>query len=146
MCYVIVTCRSLLWILVSLVALVLMLSALVSPAWLVGAPRSVEVGNNSVWLTYRPSLGVYTRCKLARGDRFYCSTVTVRGLSTDPSVFPTLWKVTMVSISFGKCLHGLRTTKFRCHKSYLVSTYISVEVFLRLGSLTSLFCFSTFYP
>lgn len=107
MCYVIVTCRSLLWILVSLVALLLMLSALVSPMWLVAGPRSVEVGNNSAQLTYRPSLGVYTRCKLARGDRFYCSTVTVRGLGTDPNVFPTLWKVTMVSISFGECLLSL---------------------------------------
>lgn len=98
MCYIIVTGKSLLWALISLIALLLMLSALVSPKWLLGVPKDVTVGNQTT--KYTPSLGIYTRCKLVK-DEFYCSTIAVRGLATDSEIFPIAWKTAMVFISLG---------------------------------------------
>lgn len=86
------------WVLVSLVALLLVFSALVSPKWLVAPTKEAKVGNTT--LTYTASRGIYTRCKLVK-DEFYCSTIAVRGLATDSDVFPIAWKTAMVFISLG---------------------------------------------
>lgn len=64
MCHVIVTCRSMLWTLLSIVVAFAELIAFMSPDWLLGSPRSdsntsgagVDSGE------YRPSLGLYSRC------------------------------------------------------------------------------------
>lgn len=55
MCHVIVTCRSMLWTLLSIVAAFSELIAFMSTDWLVGFPRTPEE-------TYRPTLGIYGRC------------------------------------------------------------------------------------
>lgn len=102
MLYVIVTGRSLLWVLVSLTSLLLMLSALVSPKWLIATPTDVTVQNKT--LTYTASLGIYTRCKMMKNE-FFCSTIAVRGLATDSDVFPTVWKTSMVFICLGMCIY-----------------------------------------
>ncbi|KAM9821345.1 LHFPL tetraspan subfamily member 2a protein-like [Syngnathus typhle] len=59
MCHVIVTCRSMLWTLLSIVTAFAELIAFMSPDWLLGFPRSDSDGNSS---EYRPSLGLYARC------------------------------------------------------------------------------------
>lgn len=100
MLYVIVTARSLLWMLVSLIATLMMLSALVSPAWLVTPSKTVQYGNETA--TYTPSVGVYTRCSVPlHFDIPSCTTLAVRGLATDSEVFPTLWKATVIFIALG---------------------------------------------
>ncbi|KAF4099050.1 hypothetical protein G5714_021080 [Onychostoma macrolepis] len=55
MCHVIVTCRSMLWTLLSIVAAFSELIAFMSTDWLVGFPRTPGE-------TYRPTLGIYGRC------------------------------------------------------------------------------------
>ncbi|XP_013858058.1 lipoma HMGIC fusion partner-like 2 protein [Austrofundulus limnaeus] len=68
MCHVIVTCRSMLWTLFSIVVAFAELVAFMSPDWLLGSPRSDPSGstvrsNGEVNLMeYRPSLGLYSRC------------------------------------------------------------------------------------
>ncbi|XP_037114462.1 LHFPL tetraspan subfamily member 2a protein-like [Syngnathus acus] len=59
MCHVIVTCRSMLWTLLSIVTAFAELIAFMSPDWLLGFPRSDSHVNSS---EYRPSLGLYARC------------------------------------------------------------------------------------
>uniref|UniRef100_A0A8C1R0R3 LHFPL tetraspan subfamily member 2a n=1 Tax=Cyprinus carpio TaxID=7962 RepID=A0A8C1R0R3_CYPCA len=54
MCHVIVTCRSMLWTLLSIVAAFSELIAFMSTDWLVGFPRTPDA--------YRPTLGIYGRC------------------------------------------------------------------------------------
>lgn len=55
MCHVIVTCRSMLWTLLSIVAAFSELIAFMSTDWLMGFPRTPGE-------TYRPTLGLYGRC------------------------------------------------------------------------------------
>lgn len=55
MCYVIVTARSLLWTLLTVVATVAVLSAILTPKWLIGPPRLKPSGR---------SLIMNTKCKL----------------------------------------------------------------------------------
>lgn len=48
----------------------------------------------------RPSVGIYYRCKKVNGNQ-HCGSFAVEGLSTDPSMFPTVWKVALVLMSTG---------------------------------------------
>ncbi|XP_051907751.1 LHFPL tetraspan subfamily member 2a protein [Hippocampus zosterae] len=65
MCHVIVTCRSMLWTLLSIAAALGQLMAFMSSDWLVGFPRTPEHhrhGPPSAGQAYRPTLGIYGRC------------------------------------------------------------------------------------
>ncbi|XP_064163701.1 LHFPL tetraspan subfamily member 2a protein-like [Anguilla rostrata] len=71
MCHVIVTCRSMLWTLLSIVAAFGELIAFMSADWLVGFPRIPEakVGHHGTPEPYRPTLGIYGRCIKVTGHR-----------------------------------------------------------------------------
>ncbi|XP_072517529.1 LHFPL tetraspan subfamily member 2a protein [Salminus brasiliensis] len=67
MCHVIVTCRSMLWTLLSIVAAFSELIAFMSTDWLVGFPRTPDTvisshGAPAAGEAYRPTLGLYGRC------------------------------------------------------------------------------------
>ncbi|XP_051876651.1 LOW QUALITY PROTEIN: LHFPL tetraspan subfamily member 2b [Pristis pectinata] len=67
MCHVIVTCRSMLWTLLSIVVAFAELIAFMSADWLVGRPRANGTpapANRSSTLNdpYHPTLGIYNRC------------------------------------------------------------------------------------
>ncbi|KAG7259317.1 hypothetical protein CRUP_000796 [Coryphaenoides rupestris] len=74
MCHVIVTCRSMLWTLLSIVAAFGELIAFMSTDWLVGSPRtpdavfgshagtSASAAAAAAGEAYRPTLGIYGRC------------------------------------------------------------------------------------
>lgn len=64
MCYVIVTSRSLLWTLLSLVALMAVLSGLITPKWLIG-PQIKDTSNyfllfNPYVVSMRSKSGIYS--------------------------------------------------------------------------------------
>ncbi|XP_006626784.1 LHFPL tetraspan subfamily member 2b [Lepisosteus oculatus] len=62
MCHVIVTCRSMLWTLLSIVVAFAELIAFMSADWLVGHPRNLETKPHNTAEPYRPTLGIYGRC------------------------------------------------------------------------------------
>ncbi|XP_016305759.1 lipoma HMGIC fusion partner-like 2 protein [Sinocyclocheilus anshuiensis] len=62
MCHVIVTCRSMLWTLLSIVAAFSELIAFMSTDWLLGFPRTPDAVFSPHGETYRPTLGIYGRC------------------------------------------------------------------------------------
>ncbi|XP_060894629.1 LHFPL tetraspan subfamily member 2a protein-like [Labrus mixtus] len=64
MCHVIVTCRSMLWTLLSILVAFAELIAFMSPDWLLGFPRSDSSASGAGVDSgeYRPSLGLYSRC------------------------------------------------------------------------------------
>ncbi|XP_072243740.1 LHFPL tetraspan subfamily member 2a protein-like [Leuresthes tenuis] len=103
MCHVIVTCRSLLWTLLSIVVAFAELIAFMSPDWLLGSPRS-ENGNGVEFGEYRPSLGLYNRC-LRVGSRGV-------GVSCGPyagsfgEVASGFWQAAMLFLAAGTLVLG----------------------------------------
>ena len=67
-CYVIITTRNILWMVLSVVATLAVITGLMTPKWLHGSPRPfTDNFNSSVDITpdilYRPSIGIYNRCR-----------------------------------------------------------------------------------
>lgn len=96
MCHVIVTCRSMLWTLLSIVVAFAELIAFMSPDWLLGSPRSDSVGE------HRPSLGLYARCR----------HIGTRGVSCGPyadtfgEVASGFWQAAMLFLAAGTLVLG----------------------------------------
>lgn len=106
MCYLIVTSRSLLWFLLSLITTMLIACALVIPKWLMGPPVTFQVDNFT--LVRSPSVGVYTRCLVTQnGGVFHCGSFDLDGFATDSSIYPTEWKATMFFLSAALVLAGM---------------------------------------
>ncbi|KAJ8934609.1 hypothetical protein NQ318_002953 [Aromia moschata] len=100
MWYLIVTARSLIWMLLSLFSTLLMLSAFLSPSWLVASPETATFGNETV--TYKPSVGVYAKCSRPVGfNHPVCTLLSVGGLSADSHIFPPAWKAATVFLGLG---------------------------------------------
>lgn len=106
MCHVIVTCRSMLWTLFSIVVAFAELIAFMSPDWLMGFPRSDS--NTSMTgadtREYQPSLGLYSRC-LRIGNRG-------KGVSCGPyagtfgEVASGFWQAAMLFLAGGAFVLG----------------------------------------
>lgn len=104
MWYLIVTARSLMWVILSLIATLLILSALLSPSWILAQNEIVTVENQTI--NYRPSVGVYAKCsKILHYAYPVCTLIAVEGLATDSQVFPVAWKAAVIFISLGKINH-----------------------------------------
>lgn len=104
MCHVIVTCRSMLWTLFSIVVAFAELIAFMSPDWLMGFPRSDSNTSRTGADTYRPSLGLYSRC-LRIGNRGI-------GVSCGPyagtfgEVASGFWQAAMLFLAAGTLVLG----------------------------------------
>ncbi|XP_071775021.1 LHFPL tetraspan subfamily member 2a protein-like [Centroberyx gerrardi] len=106
MCHVIVTCRSMLWTLLSIVVAFAELIAFMSPDWLLGFPRSDSsvsgVGVDSG--EYRPSLGLYSRCLRigTRGGGVTCGPYA----GTFGEVASGFWQAAMLFLAAGTLVLG----------------------------------------
>lgn len=106
MCHVIVTCRSMLWTLLSIVVAFSELISFMSPDWLLGFPRSdsnvsgVEVNLDQ----YRPSLGLYNRCLRvgSRGVGMSCGPYA----GTFGEVASGFWQAAMLFLAAGTLVLG----------------------------------------
>lgn len=104
MCHVIVTCRSMLWMLLSIVVAFAELIAFMSPDWLLGFPRSDSStsGAGVDFGEYRPSLGLYSRCL----------RIGARGVSCGPyagtfgEVASGFWQAAMLFLAAGTLVLG----------------------------------------
>lgn len=132
MLYLIVTARSLLWMLTTLIATLLMLAALVNPAWL-EAPPTITVVNNNQTIQIRPSIGVYARCsnKLQQNKQI-CTTLAVQGLATDSEIFPSPWKAAVVFICLGLTIMCI--TVFSSLLSCCIQSCFKKSLFTMSGS------------
>ncbi|XP_057328693.1 LHFPL tetraspan subfamily member 2 protein isoform X1 [Microplitis mediator] len=104
MCYVIVTGRSLLWSLLSLVALMAVFSALITPKWIVGPPKTKDTQNGTE--LYTPTAGIFNRCTMLFG-RVHCANFNIDGLATDSNVFPGCWKASLFFLALGLSVMAL---------------------------------------
>lgn len=113
MCYVIVTSRSLLWLLLSLVALSLMLASFLSDTWLKGPLREIDDNNSK---TYSSSVGIFSRCTFIKTrNNLECGPFHRDGFATNEEVFPAAWKASMFFIALG-------------NKTYNCETYVDIKV------------------
>ncbi|XP_037813570.1 LHFPL tetraspan subfamily member 2a protein isoform X2 [Lucilia sericata] len=122
MCYLIITGGSLVWFLLTLTADMFVISAIVTPKWLIApAPHSIviprailnikqdlqgELESPTTSLRY-PSVGIYTRCKSMKDIGFHCGPFDLDGFATDSEIYPTAWKATMFFVSLGFVLLSL---------------------------------------
>ncbi|XP_002741131.1 LHFPL tetraspan subfamily member 2 protein-like [Saccoglossus kowalevskii] len=125
MCYVIMTCRSLLWTLLSLAAALAMSAAVITPQWLIGKPQKIGLSTDDDLSTrqysdlnddyYTPSIGIYNRCtKLHKFEEFVDNCATyVNGFSELPSNY---WKASTVFLAIGLLLLCMvvMTSVFSC--------------------------------
>ncbi|TNN44672.1 Lipoma HMGIC fusion partner-like 2 protein [Liparis tanakae] len=103
MCHVIVTCRSMLWTLLSIVVAFAELIAFMSPDWLLGFPRS-DPGAGAGLGDYRPSLGLYSRCLRvgSRGAAVSCGPYA----GAFGEVASGFWQAAMLFLAAGMLVLG----------------------------------------
>ncbi|XP_077417383.1 LHFPL tetraspan subfamily member 2a protein-like [Vanacampus margaritifer] len=96
MCHVIVTCRSMLWTLLSITVAFAELIAFMSPDWLLGFPRADSEASPG---EYRPTLGLYSRClRLStRGGGVSCGPYA----GTFAEVASGFWQAAMLFLAAG---------------------------------------------
>lgn len=127
MCYVIITGRSLAWLLLSLVAFMFMITGIMTPKWLLGEP--VVIIENNITSFYVPSVGIYNRCIRMDHDHNNCGSFSFYGLATDPLVYPGSWKAAMfflslcAAIQFSTVLGGVLAC---CVQSVFKKSVISI--------------------
>ncbi|KAG6445169.1 LHFPL tetraspan subfamily member 2a protein [Manduca sexta] len=97
MCYVIVTGRSLAWLLLSLVAFMFILVGIMTPKWLTGQPQVINENNATSFFV--PSVGIYSRCRWMSHNHDNCGSFSFDGLATDSSIYPGPWKAAMFFLS-----------------------------------------------
>lgn len=111
--HVIVTSRTLLWTLLTVATALSMLAAVITPAWLVGAPKRPLIRGRLSGVTvrppqlYRPSIGLYNRCvKLHQIDELFTDNCApfVSSLSMPSDEFPTAWKAALAFFAGGLAL------------------------------------------
>ncbi|XP_029365592.1 LHFPL tetraspan subfamily member 2a protein-like [Echeneis naucrates] len=104
MCHVIVTCRSMLWTLLSIIVAFAELIAFMSPDWLLGFPRTASGGTGVDSGLYRPSLGLYSRCLRVgtRGVGVSCGPYA----GTFEEVASGFWKAAMLFLAAGTLVLG----------------------------------------
>uniref|UniRef100_A0A3B5LWS7 Uncharacterized protein n=1 Tax=Xiphophorus couchianus TaxID=32473 RepID=A0A3B5LWS7_9TELE len=100
MCHVIVTCRSMLWTLLSIVVAFAELVAFMSPEWLLRPPLP-ENGVTQTKVNDRESLGLYNRCYRIKGE-ISCG-IYARAFGEVASKF---WQAAMLFLAAGMLVLG----------------------------------------
>ena len=99
--FVIVTVRNLLWMLLSLTAVMALIAAIISPNWNIGHDGHYKTTEK------RPTIGLYTRCvqqQLASNLTRWSCYRYVDSLDELPSNF---WKASLVFLVFGSAVAGI---------------------------------------
>jgi hypothetical protein len=117
MCYVIVTCRSMLWTLLTIVSTVMVVAAVITPQWLIGKPRWLGLRsaqmNGSVYdhqdRTYNPTIGLFNRCTKVHlpgsNKQDHCANF-VTGFDMPSGEFPDFWKSALILFAVAVVLLG----------------------------------------
>lgn len=113
-CYVIVTTRNILWMVLSVVATLAVITGIMTPKWLYGRSKIFDdqTYNSSVFVPpeamYKPSVGIYNRCKKIQrvigGDPVLNCYSYIEDFMEIPS---DAWKACMVFLCFGVFLLGV---------------------------------------
>uniref|UniRef100_A0A8D9AEN0 Lipoma HMGIC fusion partner-like 2 protein n=1 Tax=Cacopsylla melanoneura TaxID=428564 RepID=A0A8D9AEN0_9HEMI len=131
--FVVITGRSILWVFLSLIATLCMLTAVLSAHWIIGPHRMQGNARYEFdyvrpdYTRYRntpgqiagvgpfeydntpgmyPSIGIYNKCSVINGYNI-CSSFAAQGIFTNSSTFPTMWKMSLVIYIIGLIILGV---------------------------------------
>ena len=157
MCYVIITCRSMLWTLLSITSFMMLLAAVTSPHWLIGYSRqsrlsgpssstNASTGHHHVAdddddddSAYNPTLGIFNRCLKLKQFRIVPKRENCAAFVTDflmpDAEFPDAWKASLVFFSLAGVL--LLCTSIAAVLSLCVRSACGKSVFTLSGLLQS---------
>lgn len=111
--YVIVTTRNILWMVLSVVATMAVITGMMSPKWLYGSARPFSDNfNMSADVTpdvlYRPSIGIYNRCiKIRRSIGGDPELNCYKYAKTFMDIPSAAWKACFFFLCFGSFLLGV---------------------------------------
>ncbi|XP_030647868.1 LHFPL tetraspan subfamily member 2b [Chanos chanos] len=128
MCHVIVTCRSLLWTLLSIVVAFAELVAFMSADWLIGDPQSPNANVSSVSSpkASRPTLGIYSRClSLSQWKGVQCGPYA----DTFWEIASGFWQAASVFLATGillLCMVGILSIFSLCFQSIMKKSIFNI--------------------
>lgn len=138
MVYLIITSRTLLWSITSLVSLMIMFVALMNPRWLIGPSQTLKLGN--VTYNYELSVGVYTKCGKPMNKEIFdgpsCTTIAVDGFSTDSEVYPNTWKASTFFIALGLTIMAVSVILAFC--SFCFQSICKKSIYNIVGAIQAL--------
>jgi len=98
---IVFTLASLIWMALQLISTFIMAVTLNSAKWIISPkPYQKLIQDGTDGASRYPSLGIDTRCVMIGGQE-NCASFAVEGLSTDPTIFPTLWKISFIFFTVG---------------------------------------------
>lgn len=108
-CLVIVTCRTLLWLLLTVVACFVIVAAFMSPQWMVGPSEPVTLKDRDTTTdsAYFLTIGIYNRCtKMHTYDAYYSELCApfVEGLNMLDQTWSNFWKTSVIFFGIGLLL------------------------------------------
>jgi hypothetical protein len=147
MCYVIITCRSMAWTLLTIVSTLCIVTGIITPQWLVGKPRWLgirsERANGTVYgdgeQTYTPTIGIFNRCtKMHRFGDFYTDACAsyVTGFDMSNDQFPDTWKSGIILLTIGAAL--MTFTNFTALFSLCIQAIFRKSIFTVSGLIQSI--------
>ena len=145
-CYVIVTCRSMLWTLLTIVSTLLVVASVITPKWLVGRPNWIGLRSRS-WNntyhtnnnenTYNPTIGIFNRCTRIPqyGYKDHCATY-VTGFDMPSDDFSNFWKSSLIFFGISGVLLGF--TMITAVLSLCVRALCKKSIFTLSGLIQSI--------
>ncbi|KAK2144988.1 hypothetical protein LSH36_713g01123 [Paralvinella palmiformis] len=144
MCYVIITCRSITWTLLTLASTAVIIMAVISPHWLTGPAEwtgqanSLMDNNETIeQVSYRATIGLFNRCtRLERllesdeddgGHGEESCTIYVTGFDMSSEEFPDAWKSALILFALAVTL--LAFTSFTAVFSLCVQAIFKKSIF-----------------
>lgn len=152
MCYVIITCRSLGWTLLSIAITLMIVASAVSPHWLVGMPQQretiVHLLNNEnktsemEYGDFRPTIGIFNRCQLKPKtsltsflDRERCARFVTEFFGENDD-FPHAWKAAVIFFALAGLL--LTVAMIMSAMSLFVRSMCGKSIFTLAGLIQSI--------
>lgn len=89
-----------------------------------------------IGVLFYESLGIDTRCSVIRNQGYQCASFAVEGLSTDPTIFPTLWKISFIFFTIG--LYVTIVTTIAAFSSCYFHTLYNKSIFNIVGCIQAL--------
>lgn len=126
------TLASVSWMLLSFLSFILMSLTFKNARWIIGKIEYNVTGSD---VPVHQSFGIDTRCSVDK-NVLNCVSFAIEGLSTDPLIFPTLWKISYIFFLIG--LYVTFSTSLAAFASCYFRTAYNKSIFNIVGCVQAL--------